>query len=141
MEQKIHFHVYSSSAVKPFSVDELVVLLERAKSNNSKVGLTGLLIHKDGKFMQLVEGPKEVVNSIIKKIAGDPRHKDMTTLLEGSSDGRQFSEWSMGFRDLNSPEVRSLFGYSEFLNSPLDGTEFKTSPSRSQRLLLMFKKA
>ena len=141
MEQKIFFHIYSSSAVKTFTVDELVALLEKSQANNAKVGLTGLLIHKDGQFMQLIEGSEKAVRATLKKIEADARHKGITTLLEGTTSDRQFSEWSMGFRDLKSPEVRSLSGFSEFLNTPLDGTEFKTSPSRSQRFLLMLKKA
>ncbi|MEK6553625.1 MAG: BLUF domain-containing protein [Bdellovibrionota bacterium] len=141
MEQKKFFHVYSSKAVKIFKADELTALLKKSQTNNAKVGLTGLLIHKDGQFMQLIEGPEEAVRATLKKIAVDPRHKDMVTLLEGTSDERQFSEWSMGFRDLDSPEVRSLPGFSDFLNTSLDGTEFKTSPTRAQRLLLMLKKS
>lgn len=141
MQEKIFFHIYSSVAVKPFTPDELIALLSNAQSNNWKVGLTGLLLHKDGRFMQLIEGTEKAVRVILAKIAADPRHKSITTLLEGFTDERQFSEWSMGFRDLNSLEVRSLHGFSEFLNTPLDGTEFKTSPTRSQRLLLSFKKS
>jgi hypothetical protein len=141
MDQKIFFHIYSSSAVNTFTGDELVALLAKSQTNNFKTGLTGLLIHKNGQFMQLIEGTEPAVRATLKKIESDTRHKSVTTLLEGNTEDRQFSEWSMGFRDLNSPEVRSLSGFSEFLNTPLDGTEFKTSPTRSQRFLLMLKKA
>lgn len=141
MTQKIFFHIYSSSAVSAFSPDDLVALLAKSQSNNSKVGVTGLLLHKAGQFMQLLEGPEAAVRKTLARIEVDPRHNNLVTLLEGGSDERQFSEWSMGFRDLNSAEVRALHGFSEFLNTPLDGSEFKTSPSRGQRLLLSFKKA
>ena len=141
MKEKIYFHIYSSVAVKPFTPDELVDLLSKAQAKNWQVGLTGLLLHRDGKFMQLIEGSEKAVRLILAKIATDPRHKSITTLLEGFIDERQFSEWSMGFRDLNSPEVRALQGFNEFLNTPLDGSEFATSPTRSQRLLLSFKKS
>ena len=140
MQKKIFFHIYSSVAAKPFTPDDLVALLAKSQKNNWKVGVTGLLLHKEGRFMQLLEGSEEAVRAILTKIQLDPRHKSITTLLEGFTSEPQFSEWSMGFRDLNSPEVRSLHGFSEFLNTPLDGTEFKTSPTRSQRLLLSFKK-
>lgn len=141
MDEKIFFHIYSSTAVKPFTVDELVALLKKSQENNIKVALTGLLVHKDGQFMQLLEGPEANVRKTLKKIEADQRHKNVVTLLEGTTDDRQFSEWTMGFRDLNAPEIRTLDGFSEFLYTPLDGTEFKTSPTRSQRFLLMLKKA
>lgn len=140
MKQRIFFHIYLSVAVNTFTPDELVTLLTKSQSKNSKVSVTGLLVHQSGQFMQLLEGSEDLVRKVLIKIEADPRHKDIRTLLEGFTDERQFSEWSMGFRDLNSPEVRTLPGFSEFLNTPLDGTEFKTSPSRSQRLLLSFKK-
>ncbi|MDP9457949.1 MAG: hypothetical protein M3Q60_19755 [Actinomycetota bacterium] len=47
----------------------------------------------------------------------------------------------MGFRDLESEEARSNPAYSEFLNTPLTGKEFSANPSRSQKLLLSFKKS
>jgi hypothetical protein len=36
--------VYVSSASKPFSAQELVVLLECSRRNNAQVGITGLLL-------------------------------------------------------------------------------------------------
>ncbi len=62
-------------------------------------------------------------------------------LQKGSSDGRKFPEWTMGFQNLDSPESLSTPGYSEFLNSPLPGREFSGNPSRSQKLLLTFKRS
>jgi hypothetical protein len=62
------------------------------------------------------------------------------TLQQGFSEGRQFPDWSMGFRDLDSPDARSEPGYSGFLNAPLTGREFSADPSRAQKLLLTFKR-
>ncbi len=141
MENQIYFHIYTSTAAANFSPDDLVQLLTKAREKNSQVGVTGLLVHKDGRFMQLLEGPREAVEKVWARIQADSRHAKLTVLLDGFTKERQFSEWSMGFRDLNSAEARSIHGYSDFLNTPLDGTEFKTSPSRGQRLLLSFKKS
>lgn len=62
-------------------------------------------------------------------------------LQQGNSGLRQFPDWTMGFQNLDSPEARSTPGYSEFLNAPLTGQEFSGSPSRSQKLLLTFKRS
>ena len=68
------FLVYVSSAVKLFSDEELVQLLEASRENNSKIGVTGMLLYKEGNFMQLIEGPEESVRSLHAKISIDPRH-------------------------------------------------------------------
>ena len=140
MDQPFLFHVYLSSAVRPFSNEEIVALLTRCRENNAKVGITGMLLYKEGNFMQVVEGAEKHVRELLEKITRDPRHHGLITLIEGRSAERQFPDWTMGFRDLNSDVVKQLPGYSEFLNVPLSGAEFRDQPTRCQKLLLTFKK-
>lgn len=134
------FLVYISSATQPFSVDDLSTLLAVSRKNNAELGITGMLLYKDGNFMQVLEGDERTVRALYEKIGVDPRHSGEITLLQGFVDERQFPDWSMGFRDLNSPEIRATQRYSEFLNTPLTGQEFSGDPSRSQKLLLTFKR-
>ena len=134
------FLTYVSSAVKPFSQSELLDLLTKSRENNSKLGVTGMLLYKDGNFMQVLEGDEDTVRVLITKIASDPRHRGLIILLQGPLEERQFPDWSMGFRDLTSAEVLAIPGYNEFLNTPLTGEEFSADPSRCQKLLLTFKK-
>lgn len=132
--------VYVSSATRPFSGEDLRVLLETCRKNNAELGITGMLLYKDGNFMQVLEGDEEAVRGLYARIAADPRHGGEMILQQGFTEGRQFPDWSMGFRDLDSPEVRAEPGYSEFLNTPLTGQEFSGDPSRAQKLLLTFKR-
>jgi hypothetical protein len=134
------FLVYVSSATRPFSGEDLRALLLTCRKNNAEIGVTGMLLYKDGNFMQVLEGDEEAVRGLYEKIAEDPRHGGEMTLQQGFSEGRQFPDWSMGFRDLDSPDARSEPGYSEFLNAPLTGREFSADPSRAQKLLLTFKR-
>jgi hypothetical protein len=91
-------------------------------------------------LLQVLEGEEGAVRSLYAKISRDPRHKGYI-LLQSTLQERQFPDWSMGFRDLESEEARSNPAYSEFLNTPLTGKEFSANPSRSQKLLLSFKKS
>ncbi len=134
------FLVYVSSATWPFSGEDLRVLLETCRKNNAELGVTGMLLYKDGNFMQVLEGDEGAVRGLYARIAADPRHGGEITLQEGFAEGRQFPDWSMGFRDLNAPEVRATPGFSEFLSTPLTGAEFAADPTRAQKLLLTFKK-
>jgi hypothetical protein len=52
--------------------------------------------------MQLLEGEASAVHDVHTLISGDPRHHGLTTLLKGPIETRVFSEWSMGFRNLDS---------------------------------------
>jgi hypothetical protein len=71
--------------------------------------------------MQVLEGDEEAVRGLYARIAAGPRHGGEITLHEGFAEGRQFPDWSMGFRDLNSHDERSTPGYSEFMNAPFTG--------------------
>ena len=136
------FHLtYASSAAQDFSKADLNELLAQCRENNAKLGLTGMLLYKDGNFMQVLEGEEGVVREVYAKISTDPRHTGEILLHQGPLEERQFPDWSMGLRDLSSPEARDTPGYSEFLNTPLTGQEFSEKPTRSQRLLLAFKKS
>ena len=134
------FLVYVSSAVRPFLSSELVDLLAQSHAHNTETGITGMLLYKDGNFMQAIEGEEEAVRTLYAKIRRDPRHRGLLTLLQGPLAERQFPDWSMGFNDLNTAEALSTPGYSEFLNTPLTGAEFSSDPTRCQRLLMMFKR-
>ncbi len=133
--------VYVSSAVNEFSPSELVDLLKTSHENNAALGVTGMLLYKDGNFMQVLEGDEPVVRTLYAAIARDARHRGALVLTQGPLAARQFHEWSMGFRDLQTADALSTPGYSEFLNTPLTGAEFSADPTRSQRLLMMFKKS
>ena len=136
----MHYELYVSSATQPFSKAELVDLLELSRLNNKKLGLTGMLLYKDGNFMQVLEGEESVIQPLMNSIERDPRHRGILRLLKGETEHRQFPDWAMGFRDLSSMDVAGLEGYSEFLNTPLTGAEFAADPGKAQRLLLMFKR-
>ncbi len=135
----MYFLIYVSSAVKPFSPDELVELLIKSRAHNSSAGISGLLLYKKGNFMQLLEGDEQVVRALHDKIGRDVRHKGLITLLQGPLSERQFPDWSMCFYDLTSADVHELPGYSEFLNTSLTDNSFATDPTKCQRLLMMFK--
>ena len=132
--------VYVSSATLPFSAEDLRDLLATCRENNAALGVTGMLLYKDGNFMQVLEGDEKAVRGLYARIEADPRHGGEITLQQGFTERRQFPDWSMGFRDLNSTEEASTPGYSEFLNAPLTGREFPGVPSRAQKLLLSFKR-
>ncbi len=135
----MHYIVYVSAAVKPFSKAALLELLNKARENNQRLGITGLLLYKDGDFIQLLEGERAKVEALFQTISADPRHGGTIVLVEGEADQRLFTDWSMGFRDLSDPEVRKTPGFSQFMNRPLSAESFADDPNGCLELLALFK--
>jgi Sensors of blue-light using FAD len=102
------FMAYVSSAAKRFSHVELVELLTQSREKNAKLGITGMLLYKDGNFMQVLEGEEAVVRELLASIWKDERHHGIITIMEEVREEREFPEWSMGFYDLESPEVLAM---------------------------------
>lgn len=139
LESGVFSLVYVSSATVPFTPEELVDLLKQSHEKNARLGITGMLLYKDGNFMQVLEGDEAAVRGLYETIRRDPRHHDVITLLEEEVPQREFSEWSMGFVDLKKVDVRDVPGYSAFLSTPLTGDAFAANPSRCRMLLRMFR--
>jgi hypothetical protein len=139
-EVRAMFHiVYASSALQPFTKPELHVLLEQSRQKSAKLGVTGMLLYKDGNFMQVLEGEKEAVTKLAGKIEHDPRHKGFLILLRGTSEERLFPDWTMGFRDLADHNAAKTPGHTDFMNTQLTGAEYSSDPDRCMKLLLLVK--
>ncbi len=130
---------YVSTANSLFSTPDLIALLNTSRRNNEVRAVTGMLLYRNGNFMQVLEGTADAVEQAHAKIGRDPRHTGLITLLHRPISERQFGGWSMGFRDLSDPALSAVHGYSDFLNTELTSAEFTSNPSRAQKLLLMFK--
>jgi hypothetical protein len=131
--------VYASTAAKPFSEQQLETHLKSYRERNGKRGITGMLLYKDGNFMQCLEGPKTVVSALLAKIQSDPRHRDVNVLLCEENVEREFSEWTMGFKKLGRNTAREIPGYSDFFDLSLTSGQFQLNPSKSLQLLLCFR--
>ncbi|SPO43039.1 uncharacterized protein PSANT_00723 [Moesziomyces antarcticus] len=100
--------VYTSSArSRHMSTDEVKSILRASRTNNSRLGITGLLLYRDGTFAQFLEGPAEAVDALYDSIERDPRHHGVIRVLRQSVTKRDFKQWSMAFRDLDMIRHRS----------------------------------
>lgn len=90
--------VYTSRAAVVFSELDLALLLATSRSNNDSSAVTGLLLYRDGRFMQALEGPEDAVRRTLLRIEADTRHADLRTLEEIRTDQRRFGSWAMGYR-------------------------------------------
>ncbi|MES2524415.1 MAG: BLUF domain-containing protein [Gemmatimonadota bacterium] len=92
--QKIRL-IYASDATEGLVYRDFATLMERASEANRLLGVTGMLCHGGGKFLQVLEGERTVVSALYHHIIVDPRHSNCTLMLVEDTETRDFSEWSM----------------------------------------------
>lgn len=109
--------VYASAAREPFTEDELIELLDKARRNNEALNVTGMLLYHEGSFIQVLEGDADIVEALYDKIALDSRHINAMLLYKGFSHHRNFGGWTMGFERLSLAAHAELPGLSRFLQS------------------------
>lgn len=111
--------VYVSQAKKAFTTAELAALLEKSRKNNTRDGVTGLLIYrynddyKRGNFLQVLEGESAQLDAVWARISDDKRHHTIIVLNEGDIEKRMFAGWSMGFRNVDASDMINHPGFSE----------------------------
>ena len=89
--------VYCSRASKLPNTFELQNLLSTSREFNAKHDISGILLYKDGSYLQFIEGEVDVINSLYERIKNNPRHYKVKLLLEGESAVRAFPGWHMGY--------------------------------------------
>jgi hypothetical protein len=129
--------VYVSTATHPFSEAELLDLLRQSRARNAARGVTGMLLHKEGNFMQVIEGPEDQVRELFALISADPRHHGIIVLYEERISKRQFSDWSMSFVNLDKETVRDVPGFDDFLTRARQG---EAPPTNCRVFLDMFRR-
>lgn len=136
MSHLIHL-IYNSAATAPPSAQALAALLDKARNKNAALGITGMLLHVDGCFFQVLEGPADAVDALAAQIAADPRHTRMTTIIREPIARRDFGEWTMGFSQTDAVSLGTVEGLNDFFQtgevlSSLDA-------GRAKKLLQAFK--
>lgn len=86
---------YLSTAASPPSSAELEALLAVSQRNNAADGITGLLCHHDGSFLQFLEGDEEAIDRVYARITTDRRHHSMLKLYRQRCKERLFGDWTM----------------------------------------------
>lgn len=126
--------IYASAAVKPFSENDLRELLLKARTHNSSIQVSGLLLYNHGSFFQVLEGAAEDVDPLYERIGRDPRHHRVLLLSRKKTAERCFGDWSMGFLDVDR-EARKLPGFVRFLESTTTFLDLKGDTALLGRLI------
>ncbi|MDD3354594.1 EAL domain-containing protein [Zoogloea sp.] len=103
----LHFLIYVSHSRLPMSEEDVTALMRQFQLRNRRNGISGCLIHKDGEFMQLLEGHKEAVLALCDRIRADGRHADFRVVTEGPLHRRTFTDWGMVLLKLDHDHIKT----------------------------------
>ena len=93
--------VYFSRSMTGPSENDIATILDVSRRNNRRDGVTGLLLHLQGVFAQVLEGTPEKVHAALRRIKADPRHTHLTILTDETVEHPVFTDWSMAYIDTN----------------------------------------
>lgn len=86
--------VYVSSVNRREPPDP-VRILATSRRNNHRDSITGLLYSDDTRFLQVLEGPEDKVETAFARIQADPRHRALVILSRRTIEAREFGNWDM----------------------------------------------
>lgn len=140
----MHYIIYVSQAKRPMDAAALEDLLSLSRKWNTSQGLTGMLIYRysadadRGYFIQMLEGGASEVRNLYNKIRRDKRHHTVLTLGEGEIESRMFSEWAMGFKNVDDTMFSGLPGHARIGDFSFEPTAFQHSNDEALKLLKFF---
>lgn len=122
--------IYSSVATRPLGDDDLAALLAQSRRANEQNDITGVLLFRNGYFLQLLEGPDQAVRAKMATIKHDDRHTKVTVLTEEIIEERQFPEWTMGYPAADA-DVEQAPGYRSTFDDldASDGSQISSVPA------------
>jgi len=115
----MHNLIYISAASHLLTNEELVDILTVSRLNNSRLGITGLMLYHEGAILQILEGEETVLKTLYRKICTDSRHKGLIKMLDIPVNERSFEDWSMGFKQISKEDWSSLGGYLNLQNNEM----------------------
>jgi len=77
---------------------------KKAKINNKKLNITGLLFYHNQRFVQVIEGEKDDLENLLSTIEKDDRHKNIQRIVDEETKKQGFNEWNMDSFNLSEKD-------------------------------------
>ncbi|WP_439106980.1 BLUF domain-containing protein [Congregibacter sp.] len=129
---------YVSTQTRPLDNEQMLSILEGARETNAKLGVTGVLLHRQDSFFQVLEGAREEVKALFDKICTDSRHERVEIVTEGPIRNREYNDWRMAFIELDGQDFSAMPGFSDLMRNTPAAREFLQTLSRTKKLALLF---
>ncbi len=109
--------LYMSRATSEMAPADIDRLLDGARRRNRTRGVTGALLHYDGRFLQVLEGEPEAIDQCFGRIQSDRRHEQVTPLYRAPIESARFPEWSMRYVSSAGRSDRAVAAFLDQLRS------------------------
>jgi hypothetical protein len=86
---------YTSRARLDLADSDLYDIHKEARQLNALDGITGLLVFDGARFLQIVEGSADAIDSLVERLRRDTRHAAFEIRDEREVAERSFPNWSM----------------------------------------------
>jgi hypothetical protein len=136
----MYFLAYVSTASPKLDEDALIDILIDSRRRNSQKSITGMLLHVEGKIIQIFEGEEHDVIQLFSKIEQDRRHYSIIKIAEGPIEDRNFNGWSMGFKSTSYEELGKFTGFPNITNETFMSSEIEDEGHEGVKILKAFYK-
>lgn len=125
-QEKTFCIIYKSEASLFLNEHSLQDMVISAAEKNRKLGVTGILLSDGHAFFQQIEGSKQSIQSVFKRIRNSPLHGNIGVIFDSEIEQRLFPEWSMILRSPKNPNfISEISGkWSQYLT----GAKLKKHP-------------
>lgn len=118
----MHQIIYTSTARPGLLQEDVFRIVEQSARNNPSAEITGFLLFRKDKFLQLVEGPLMALETLLARLGLDDRHSNIEVLSRMPIAQRSFPRWRMrrvgGDRDVLDELEQALRGEGSGLPIP-----------------------
>ncbi len=130
--------IYTSLASREETAVDVSSILKTSERNNVSAGITGLLLFDGERYIQILEGLPDRVNTLFETIQSDPRHDQIELLHKGEVVERAFENWRMAYEVLPEGLLKHLAETVAVFSLEIEGEAKASSESFGARLYGMF---
>ncbi|WP_285295292.1 BLUF domain-containing protein [Aureimonas altamirensis] len=94
-EEPLHTICYISMLLEEIPQRDVKRLAATFSASNLEVGITGCMGIRRREVMQVLEGPRDVVEDLYRRIQVDSRHARITLMVSTGILRRRFDGWGM----------------------------------------------
>lgn len=114
--------IYLSRANSEFSQSDIDDLVDKANLKNKALGISGILIYRDGYFVQFIEGPIDNISQLYSSIQSDPRHEIFSLIYQREGNFPKFFEdWQMKHISEKFMGIENTKAIKEFIDKTSQG--------------------
>ena len=107
--------VFTGAKSSTCDVDAIVA---SAQATNPGLGITGMVLHTESRFLQVLEGPEAAVTAVYEQTASGSSLTSCDMQYFQPATGRKFADWAMGVAEVSEGEVSG-----DITGAMLDGNE------------------